>query len=233
MTPLPYYVPQYDAVGIKRVVQAHVVRGLSHWLNTLDVVGTHPLNLLYVCGVHTQVEVKAGFKLPVHGASHVFKQFLEDCRPWEDTDRVRTLVGVFLTVQRYCVTPQEFEAVLAKAYYYHHCVYSRQRDQRMFDMKTDDLAKIPQDVYTRLDSTLLSLEQTLLAKDPMMPQHLRTIHSTIIAYPEAVHILKDEEIARIISGAEEMTKTKIVSDAAKKATTTRSKSLKNVSVSDL
>lgn len=100
-------------------------------------------------------------------------------------------------------------------------------------MKEDDASKIPDDVYNRMNVILADLQQTLLAKDPMMPQHLRTIHGLIISYPEAAHLLKDEEIALIIAGAQEHTKVQIVSEAAKKATAPRAKSLKNVSVSDL
>lgn len=88
---------------------------------------------------------------------------------------------------------------------------------------------IPPDVLDRLDSHLGSLEQALLEKDPMMPQHLRNTHSILISYPETVHLLEDAEIARIIDAAEIHTKTEIVKATVKKATGTR----KKVEVSDL
>ena len=88
---------------------------------------------------------------------------------------------------------------------------------------------IPPDVLDRLDSHLASLEQALLDKDPMMPQHLRNSHSILISYPETVHLLEDHEIARLIDAAEIHTKTEIVKATVKKATGTR----KKVEVSDL
>lgn len=88
---------------------------------------------------------------------------------------------------------------------------------------------IPPDVLDRLDSHLASLEQALLDKDPMMPQHLRNTHSLLITYPETVHLLDDCEIARIIDAAEIHTKTEIVKATVKKGTGTR----KKVDVGDL
>ena len=88
---------------------------------------------------------------------------------------------------------------------------------------------IPPDVLDRLDSHLASLEQALLDKDPMTPQHLRNSHSILISYPETVHLLEDHEIARLIDAAEIHTKTEIVKATVKKAAGTR----KKVDVSDL
>ena len=88
---------------------------------------------------------------------------------------------------------------------------------------------IPPDVLDRLDSHLASLEQALLDKDPMMPQHLRNSHSILISYPETVHLLEDHEIARLIDAAEIHVKTEIVKATVKKGTGTR----KKVDVSDL
>lgn len=80
-------------------------------------------------------------------------------------------------------------------------------------MKQSDT--IPADIMARLDTSLASLEASLLAKDPMMPQHLRNIHSVLISYPETVTLLEDNEIARIIDAAEVHTKTEIVKAVAK------------------
>ena len=88
---------------------------------------------------------------------------------------------------------------------------------------------IPPDVLDRLDTHLASLEQALLDKDPMMPQHLRNSHSILISYPETVHLLEDHEIARLIDAAEIHTKTEIIKATVKKSAGTR----KKVDVSDL
>ncbi len=232
MAPLPYYVPPLTHEQLKRTVKAHIVRGLSYWLNTLDEKQAHPLNVLYLHGIHTQVVMHRNKPVEAGHALHVVKQFIEDCEPWVNPARVDTLMWTLSILQRYTNDQQDFEAVLAKAYFYHHCVYPHLLD-KVFDMKEDDASKIPADIYSRLNSTLADLNTTLLAKDPMMPQHLRNIHGLVISYPEAVHLLKDDEIALIIGAAQEHTKTQIVSESAKKATVSKSKSLKNVSVSDL
>lgn len=233
MTPLPYGTPQYTPELRARAVKAHVTRGLSRWLSNLETPNTHPLDLLYLCNLHTQVNQHYSIRITAGNANHIVRQFTDDVAPWEAPSRMTSLLWALSVLQRYSASQEDFEAVLAKAYYYHHCMYSRNRETRMFDMKEDDASKLPADVYTRLNSVLADLEATLLAKDPMMPQHLRSIHGLIISYPESAHLLKDEEIALIIGAAQEHTKVQIVSEAAKKATAPKAKSLKNVSVSDL
>ena len=88
--------------------------------------------------------------------------------------------------------------------------------------------KVPTDVMRRLEMSMGSLEQALLAKDPQMPQHLRNIHALLISYPETVHLLDDSEIARIIDAAEVHTKTEIV-----KASAAGKTSKKKMSIEDL
>ena len=90
--------------------------------------------------------------------------------------------------------------------------------------------QLPQDIFNKLEMALASLESSLLAKDVMMPTHLRSVHSLLIGYPESVQLLTDIEIARIIDGAEIMTKTEIVKAAAPK--TSKAKAAK-VSADDL
>lgn len=82
-------------------------------------------------------------------------------------------------------------------------------------MRRPESTTLPPDVLNKLEMSLASLEQALLDKDPLMPQHLRTIHSTTLTYPESVHLLEDAEIARIIQGLEIHTKVQIVKEAAK------------------
>ena len=96
-------------------------------------------------------------------------------------------------------------------------------------MKTNDA--IPHDVMTKLEMSLASLESSLLAKDPMMPQHLRNVHSLLISYPETVHLLDDAEIARIIDAAQVHTKTEIVKATVKG--TSASGARKKIAVDDL
>ena len=79
----------------------------------------------------------------------------------------------------------------------------------------ENIGTIPDEIMSKLEDSLAKLEQALLEKDVMMPQHLRNTHSLLITYPETVHLLDDEEIARIIDAAEIHTKTEIVKAAAK------------------
>jgi hypothetical protein len=88
----------------------------------------------------------------------------------------------------------------------------------MKERNEEAMSRIPDTTMRSLEMSLASLEQALLAKDPMMPQHLRNTHSLLISYPETVHLLEDKDIALIIDAAEVHTKTEIVKAAvAKKA----------------
>lgn len=127
---------------------------------------------------------------------------------------------------------QQLEAIDLAARYlitgqYYTGPYNRQERAQL--MRTNEA--LPQDIIARLDQSLAHLEQALLAKDSMMPQHLRNTHSLLISYPETVHLLEDHEIARIIDAAEVHTKTEIVKAVAKSKATGGSRA--KVSVGDL
>jgi hypothetical protein len=104
--------------------------------------------------------------------------------------------------------------------------------ERFIAMKESDHTSIPQDVYNRLEASLAALEQSLLANDPLMPQHLRNSHAVLVSYPETVHLLQDHEVARLIDAAEMHTKTEIVK-ATVKGSGAGSGSKKKITVSDL
>jgi hypothetical protein len=78
------------------------------------------------------------------------------------------------------------------------------------------MSRIPDATVRSLEMSLASLEQALLAKDPLMSQHLRNTHSLLISYPETVHLLEDKEIELIIDAAEVHTKTEIIKAVAAK-----------------
>lgn len=84
------------------------------------------------------------------------------------------------------------------------------------------------DIVNKLTMSLASLEQALLAKDPMMPQHLRASHQLLISYPETVHLLDDDEIARLIGAVQIHTGIEIV-----KLNTPRTGGRKKVTADDL
>ena len=89
--------------------------------------------------------------------------------------------------------------------------------------------RIPPEQLEPLQAALLSLESALLAKDPLMPQHLAASHRVLVSYPETVHLLDDAEIAKIVEAQQQHTMTQIVSDAAKG----KSGGKKKVTVDDL
>jgi len=96
-----------------------------------------------------------------------------------------------------------------------------------YPMKSNQLT-LPPDVVAKLTMSLASLEQALLDKDPMMPKHLKESHQLLISYPETVHLLDDDEIARLISAAQIHTGIEIV-----KATAAKGGSRKKISADDL
>ena len=94
----------------------------------------------------------------------------------------------------------------------------------MKERNEEAMSRIPDTTMRSLEMSLASLEQALLAKDPLMSQHLRNTHSLLISYPETVHLLEDKEIELIIDAAEVHTKTEIVKAvAAKKSSGGRAK----------
>ena len=86
----------------------------------------------------------------------------------------------------------------------------------MKERNEEAMSRIPDTTMRSLEMCLASLEQALLAKDPLMSQHLRNTHSLLISYPETVHLLEDKEIELIIDAAEAHTKTEIVKAVAAK-----------------
>ncbi len=135
------------------------------------------------------------------------------------------------------LTPSEQEQVMRDAsfYFLDDVLFNKFKKHNFLNninevkMKPSD--RIPSDVYDRLQMSLASLEQSLVNKDPLMPNHLRASHQLLIQYPETVHLLEDEEIARLIDAAELHTKTEIVKATASKSTGAGSK--KKVTIGDL
>lgn len=99
---------------------------------------------------------------------------------------------------------------------------------KVVTMKDAMQTTLPPDVVAKLTMSLASLEQALLEKDPMMPQHLRASHQLLISYPETVHLLEDDEIARLIGAAQIHTQIEIV-----KAGTAKAGSRKKITADDL
>lgn len=223
MTPLNLFIKPLTVELAARTLLAHNSRGISLYLTT----GKMPLSLSFTLGLSGKLAWYAPQISTVTVdtqhcnsilmlASHVWTRGLDKL----DLNLIHLrLASMPAADQRTCVR----SAIL----FINRARYLANKSERCISMQLSD--SIPRDVMARLQSSLASLEQALLDKDPMMPQHLRNTHSILISYPESVHLLDDAEIARIIDAAEVHTKTEIVKAAAAGKGAIR----KKVSASDL
>lgn len=217
---------------------AHVTRGICLYMQQTHeadkLPSLHPLSLPMTLGLLTSMNGVSFYApqaaerpelLPGY-ANHIFTLA---ARYWRGTLRNFNTNGCIDLLLRNLEAHQQ-ALVLANASYWLSTIqHITTRTERHNAMKPSDT--LPPDIISRLDQALGSLEQSLLDKDPMMPQHLRNTHSLLISYPETVHLLEDHEIARIIDAAELHTKTEIVKAVAKGSSSGGSR--KKVSVSDL
>lgn len=240
MQPL-IFIPPLDRASQKRITKAYLMRGLLHWITAesdVERAQAHPFQLVYTTGLPTDLW------LPWHSinirpdtpAASIYSHLLLAAKPWEDSiyEVGKLFNRAVRTAHHYCDSQLEFEDWLATAYCYYLANDNKQTFlQRYHTMTTEDQSKIPADVMTRLQSVLGDVQATLLAKDPMMPQHLRSSHQLLISYPETVHLLTDDQVALLISAAQEHTKTMIVSAAAKKATVGKKPKAEKFDISEL
>lgn len=78
-------------------------------------------------------------------------------------------------------------------------------------------------IHLAVKNRLLELESALLARDPMMPRHLAEIHKHMIQHEEIVHLLSNDEIAKIMAAQQHQTNTTLVASV----TTTKARSATN------
>lgn len=76
-----------------------------------------------------------------------------------------------------------------------------------------------------LQEKVASLSNALLERHPRMPQLLQDIYQNLRAQPENVTLLSEDEIAIIVNGLKEQTKTEFASAVTKSPSA--AKSLKN------
>lgn len=72
-------------------------------------------------------------------------------------------------------------------------------------------------VHFDLMSRMAQLEEALLARDPMMKLHLAAVHKQLIQHDELVHLLKDEEIGKIVAAQQAHTNTTLIQEVSGKA----------------
>lgn len=83
-------------------------------------------------------------------------------------------------------------------------------------------------IDTNLQMKISSLQNAILSAHPTMPILLREIHTILKNDPSNVTLLSEEDIAILVSGLKQQTKTEITQASMKKKT-----SLKNVGLADL
>lgn len=231
MTPLPFFIKPLSNELAKRTQLAHTIRGIAWQLTTpaTAVKANSRLDFAFVLGLAPHVR---WFAAPSrHSAkpqnTHAKVILTLAANYWQRSLAELDLNSIELALCSLHESQLEFAVEMIHKQLYPGFAFLAPSERSLF-MKPSET--IPLDVMDKLTMALASLEASLLAKDPMMPQHLRATHSLLITYPETVHLLDDAEISCIIDGAEILTKTEIVKAVASKAATgTR----KKVSASDL
>lgn len=210
-----FWIPPLNEEQVARTKLYHTARGVS-WYIKQGPRAKHPLAFSWALGLQSI----DWYSYPPASLSSQLTQevLIAVASYWRG--RLEDLDLTMLALRFGCLPATQHELAV-------HLMNDELLLPKEYRMKRVDT--IPPDVLDRLDSHLASLEQALLDKDPMMPQHLRNSHSILISYPETVHLLEDHEIARLIDAAEIHTKTEIVKATVKKGTGTR----KKVEVSDL
>jgi hypothetical protein len=78
------------------------------------------------------------------------------------------------------------------------------------------------------------LQEALLAQDPRIRDHLKEIHKLMITHEELVHLLSDEDIAKIMSAQQVVTNTTLVATTTgTKGKATATKKATGLSLGDL
>ncbi len=229
MPRLPFFVPPLTGSLLTRTQVAQTSRGFCWLLCGERGVNRSILDLSLTLGVWDKLppyvppeKRDAMYPATSRRLLHLISNFWQ--HDMEDID-IRWISLYF----RQMPAPQQDQAAELALRFLTTGQYLTSRHERASLMRTSDT--VPQDVMARLDQSLAHLEQALLTKDPMMPQHLRNTHSLLISYPETVHLLEDAEVARLIDAAELHTKTEIVKAVA--AGKSSGGSRKKVDVSDL
>lgn len=225
-SPLPFFIKPLTVEQARRTVFSHTVRGIAYQLTSPASLSAprHRLDFAFVLGLapharwyaapnrHSAKPDSVAARLVLMLASRCWQHSLGKL----DLNSIELALGNLHETQLApaCLAIER----LCQLYTIYHNLSLPERHSSMHAITaTTGASTIPADVMSKLEMALASLEQSLLAKDAMMPQHLRSTHSLLITYPETVHLLNDSEIALIIDAAEVHTKTEIVKPGATKS----------------
>lgn len=88
--------------------------------------------------------------------------------------------------------------------------------------------------YQALQQRLGFLEESLTTQDPLMKGHLKEIHKMLVQHEELVHLLSEDEIAKIMQGQQVITNTVLVAAVtAKSAKAGNARKAAQLSLGDL
>lgn len=201
--PLPFLSPDLQ----ERTLLHHTAFGIAKYLKSpvCNPQKDHPLDFAFLLGLGPMVDWWPKKDVPAFALQDMGTSFLLQMAAdhWShelaDLD-VRTLARVLARIPMH----DRFFC----------CDLIRYKLSGVKMKNIPELSKLPKEVHDRLLMNLASLEQSLLAKDPQMPNHLRNSHAILVSYPETVHLLEPHEVARLIDAAEIHTKTEIVKAVA-------------------
>lgn len=200
----------------RRITEAHIIRGLSFWLECGDA-DAHPLQLVQHLGMIKNPCWWRGYKHQWkidRAATAVLFECLGEQWTGQLLDLVRAMPNLYSIISA-MPDGRQHDVILKLAHYskfVHPTCFSI--IERISEMASDDVKNLPPDVMARLESSLASLEQALLNKDPMMAAHLQNSHSLLQSYPETVHLLSGEKMHLLIASAQAHMKTEIIAKAA-------------------
>lgn len=204
-----------------RTLVSHTILGIARYFMNPDDVGEnpHPLDFAFMLGLSSKVgwyptDYSQLHEIPKYLAKEINYLVAFCPRPIWDLDPMMLSIRMKMLVHscEYLKLSPERAMDCLRLVAEHQSISSPlfSTTQRVTIMQAHDFSKVPQDIYQKLDSTLASLEQALLEKDPMMKNHLRESHALLISYPETVVLLKPNEINTLIKAAEQHTQTEIV-----------------------
>ena len=219
--------PELSASLQARTLYQHTVFGIARYLTSPAELpqARHPLEFSFLLGLSSKVDWYPAFGAPLLGSVGTGFVLNVAANYWErelhelDMGMLAVRLRAVAEHDRYQLC-EDINLRLLKLKGVHD----------MKELAVD--SKLPKEVYDRLEMSLASLEAALIAKDPMMPQHLRNSHAVLVSYPETVNLLRDEEIATLIDAAEIHTKTEVVKAVAS-GKGKSDKGLKKLTVSDL
>lgn len=227
MHSLPCPLSELSASLQAKTLYHHTIKGL---VRTLTVPNSHPLDLPFLLGLSGKVTWYTTGAFPLDKMASI--AMLRTVATF--TDCGLDSVDFHALATRLRQFPAIVQKEIAHRVEWYIVNYKFLNRTERFNMQPASMfPKIEQSVYDRLEQHLADLEAALLAKDPLMPQHLRSSHAMLITYPETIHLLDDGDVAKLIDAAEIHTKTEIVKASATGKGAGAGAGRKKVSLADL